>query len=135
MRQFTCAQGIGASKSFYLGFFWVLFLLILLGLISGEALANIPRLPGTDQTDKLTAAGNLLRILDSFLFKFGARVMAGISVLGAGWNLKEQRFAMAIVCILAAIVIGTAPMWVKNIFDMGGGTLFSMIVGNGGIHA
>lgn len=134
MRQFTNAQSIGAPK-FYWQYLWILILLILLGLISTDALANIPRLPGTDQTDKLTAAGSLLRILDSFLFKFGARVMAGISVLGAGWNLKEQRFAMAVVCILAAIVIGTAPMWVKNIFDMGGGTLFSMIFNNGGFHA
>ena len=99
----------------------------ILALCSENALANIPRLPGTDEMDKLSAAGTLLRLIDSFLFKFGARIMAGLAVLGAGWNLKEQRFGLAIVCIIAAIVIGTAPMWVKNIFDMGGGTLFSYI--------
>ena len=87
--------------------------------------ANMPRLPGVDQMDKLTAAGSLLRLIDSFLFKFGARLMAGLCVLGAGWNLKEQRFGISILCIIAAIIIGTAPMWVKNIFDMGGGSLFS----------
>lgn len=91
------------------------------------AFANIPRLPGVDAMDKLTAAGTLLRLVDSVLFKFGARLMAGLCVLGAGWNLKEQRFGIAVVCIVAAIIIGTAPLWVKNIFDMGGGTLFSYI--------
>ena len=97
-------------------------------VLCSPAYANIPRLPGSDQMDKLTAAGNLLRLVDSFLFKFGARLMAGLCVLGAGWNLKEQRFAIAIVCVFAAIIIGTAPLWVKNIFDMGGGTLFADIV-------
>ena len=100
-------------------------------MMSSSAFANIPRLPGSDQMDKLTAAGSLLRLIDSFLFKFGARLMAGLAVLGAGWNLKEQRFGIAIVCIIAAIVIGTAPMWVKNIFDIGGGTLFSYIISRG----
>lgn len=61
--------------------------------------------------------------------------MAGLAVLGAGWNLKEQRFGIAVVCIIAAIVIGTAPMWVKNIFDMGGGTLFSYLQVVGGRYA
>ena len=89
--------------------------------------ANIPRLPGSNEIDKLTAAGSLLKLVDSILFTFGSRIMAGICVLAAGWNLKEQRFAIAILCVLAAIVIGTAPMWVKNIFDIGGGTLFSLI--------
>ena len=54
--------------------------------VSIDALANIPRLPGSDQMDKLTAAGDLLRLVDSFLFKFGARLMAGLAVLAAGWN-------------------------------------------------
>ena len=82
--------------------------------------------PGdTNATDKLTAAGTLLHIVDSFLFVFGARIMAGLAVLGAGWNLKEQRFAMAIICILAAIIIGTVPLWMANIFAMGGGSIFT----------
>lgn len=115
---------------------WVgLFLLLFFVLYTNNVWANIPRLPGADESDKLTAAGSLLRIVDSFLFKFGARIMAGLAVLAAGWNLKEQRFAIAIVCIIAAIVIGTAPMWVKNIFDMGGGTLFSLLKNLGDIYA
>ena len=89
--------------------------------------ANIPRLPGADEMDKLTAAGSLLRLVDTILFKFGTRLMAGLCILSAGWNLKEQRFGIAMICVLAAVVIGTAPMWVKNIFDIGGGTLFSFI--------
>ena len=88
---------------------------------------TIPTLGGdANGITKLTAAGSLLRIVDSFVFSFGARLMAGLAVLGAGWNLKEQRFAMAIICIFAAIVMGTVPMWIKNIFEMdgSGGTLF-----------
>ena len=71
--------------------------------------------------DKLEAAGTLLRIIDSVLFSWGARIFAGLCVMSAGWNLKEQRMGIAILCIVAAIVLGTAPTWVKNIFDIGGG--------------
>lgn len=101
------------------------FILFLVFMQSGIGICGAIRLPGTDITDHLTAAGTLLRVVDSFLFVFGARIMAGLCVLGAGWNLKEQRFAMAIICIIAAIMIGTVPMWIKNIFDIGGGTIFS----------
>lgn len=79
------------------------------------------RIPGADASDKLEAAGTLLRIVDSVLFSWGARIFAGLCVMSAGWNLKEQRFGMAVLCIVAAIVLGTAPTWVKNIFDIGGG--------------
>lgn len=85
-------------------------------------------LPGADQSSKLKAAGTLLRIIDNVLFSWGARLMAGLSILGAAWNLKNQAFGLAIICVIAAIIVGTAPMWVKNIFEMGGGgTIFSMI--------
>lgn len=104
-------------------FGFVLFLVFMQSSI-GICASSI-RLPGTDITDHLTAAGTLLRVVDSFLFVFGARIMAGLCVLAAGWNLKEQRFAMAIICVIAAIMIGTVPMWIKNIFDIGGGTIFS----------
>ena len=103
---------------------WVIFIISLLQSAIALAAGTIP---GDDDVSKLTAAGTLLHIVDSFLFKFGARILAGISILGAGWNLKEQRFAMAIVCILGAIIMGTVPMWIKNIFDMsdgGGGSIF-----------
>jgi hypothetical protein len=102
-------------------------IIFVFGLLhTGIALAA-GTIPGSDDISKLTAAGTLLHIVDSFLFKFGARILAGMAILGAGWNLKEQRFAMAIVCILGAIIMGTVPMWIKNIFDMsdgGGGSIF-----------
>ena len=85
---------------------------------------GVIKIPGTDESKQLTAAGTLLRLVDSVLFSWGARLLAGVAVLGAGWNLKEQRFGMAFVCIAGAVVIGTAPLWVKNIFSIGGGTLF-----------
>ena len=93
-------------------------------MVSNLAVAQIS-LPGSDQFDKLTAAGDLLRIIDSALFKIGARILAGLAVLGAGWSLKEQRFGVAVIGIIAAIVIATTPMWVKNFFEIGGGSIFT----------
>ena len=102
---------------------WFLFILtisIFLWLFHAQAFAGT-RIPGADASDKLEAAGTLLRIVDSVLFSWGARIFAGLCVMSAGWNLKEQRFGIAVLCIVAAIVLGTAPTWVKNIFDIGGG--------------
>lgn len=101
-------------------FFFILitFLLICLAHINAMAATKIP---GADASDKLEAAGTLLRIVDSVLFSWGARIFAGLCVMSGGWNLKEQRFGIAVLCIVAALVLGSAPMWVKNIFDIGGG--------------
>lgn len=108
---------------------WFLFLIIttlLIWLAHAQAY-GATHIPGQDASDKLEAAGTLLRIVDSVLFSWGARIFAGLCVMSAGWNLKEQRFGIAILCIVAAIVLGTAPTWVKNIFDIGGGGgVFSM---------
>lgn len=103
---------------------WFFFLLCVLGILliaHSDAFAGGVKLPGTDASDKLEAAGTLLRIVDSMLFSWGARIFAGLCVMSAGWNLKEQRFGIAILCVVAAIVLGTAPTWVRNIFDIGGG--------------
>lgn len=101
----------------------------LLLLKSGIVLATGATLPDTSTADmtKFTAAGTLMGIVDSFLFSIGARLLAGVAILGAAWNLKEQRFAMAIICIFAAVMMGTIPMWVKNIFslDSNAGSIFS----------
>jgi hypothetical protein len=109
---------------------WLLVILtvsLLLWLFHAQAFGG-SRIPGIDASDKLEAAGTLLRIVDSVLFSWGARIFAGICVMSAGWNLKEQRFGIAVLCIVAAIVLGTAPTWVKNIFDIGGGGgIFSRI--------
>jgi len=110
---------------------WFLFILItslILWLAHTQAFAGT-RIPGSDASDKLEAAGTLLRIVDSVLFSWGARIFAGLCVMSAGWNLKEQRFGIAVLCIVAAIVLGTAPTWVKNIFDIGGGGgIFSQMI-------
>ncbi len=76
-------------------------------------------LPGEDASDKLEAAGTLLRVLDTGLFKWGARIFAGLCIMASAWSLKEQRFGVCVICIVAAIIFGTAPTWVKNIFNMG----------------
>lgn len=83
------------------------------------AFAAVTRLPGEDASDKLEAAGTLLKILDTGLFKWGARVFAGICIMSSAWALKEQRFGIAIICVIGAIIFGTAPKWVKNIFEIG----------------
>ena len=106
--------------------FWT-WILITLGLmaislwfISPEVFAQA-QLPGSDASDKLEAAGTLLRLLDTALFKWGARIFAGICIMSAAWSLKEQRFGVAIICIVGALIFGTAPTWVKNIFSIGTG--------------
>ena len=81
--------------------------------------AGVTRLPGEDASDKLEAAGTMLKILDTALFKWGARIFAGICIMSSAWALKEQRFGIAIICVVGAIIFGTAPKWVKNIFDIG----------------
>jgi len=114
---------------------WFYFILMaaLVAFIYQSHASGATRLPGADASDKLEAAGTLLRIVDSVLFSWGARIFAGLCVMSAGWNLKEQRFGMAVLCIVAAIVLGTAPTWVKNIFDIGGGGgVFSRIVPGAG---
>ena len=93
----------------------VLFLLVQ----SEPSFAAVARLPGEDASDKLEAAGTLLKILDTGLFKWGARIFAGICIMSSAWALKEQRFGIAIICVVGALIFGTAPKWVKNIFDIG----------------
>jgi hypothetical protein len=89
-------------------------------LLGGTAFAA--GLPGGDEAvGKLKAASSLLSIVDTALFKWGARIFAGLCIMSAGWALKEQRFGVAIVCVIGAILVGTAPSWVKNIFEISGG--------------
>ena len=98
---------------------------ILLFLFLSPHIALGIEIPGSDVMKDLTAAGTLLKLVDSFVFVFGARILAGLCVLAAGWNLKEQRFSMAIICIFAAIIIATVPMWIGNFFKIGGGSIFA----------
>ena len=85
--------------------FWVYitFLSIVLFVSPGIALGEGGTLPAAEnQFSKFTAAGTLMKIVDSFLFSLGARLLAGVALLGAAWNLKEQRFSMAIICIFCS---------------------------------
>ncbi|MFK7827052.1 MAG: hypothetical protein AB8G05_23115 [Oligoflexales bacterium] len=108
-------------------------ILIVLAILFISAIALANNLPGQGSIADFTAAQTLLHIVDSVLFNYGAKLAAGLCILAAGWNLKEQRFNMAIICVIAAIVIGTTPMWIKNIFEMsasGGGSIFNTGGGN-----
>jgi len=78
------------------------------------------RLPGEDISAKMESAGTLLRFVDTGIFKWTARILAGLCIFGAGWSLKEMRFGPAVISMIAAILFGTAPTWVKNIFSIGG---------------
>jgi len=97
--------------------------LFAIGLFFGGTAFADASLPsgGGDAVGKLKAAGSLLSIVDTALFKWGARIFAGLCIMSAGWALKEQRFGVAIVCVIGAILVGTAPSWVKNIFEISGG--------------
>lgn len=93
--------------------------LVAIVIASPQALAAGVHLPGEDASDKLEAAGTLLKLIDTGIFKWGAKVFAGILVMSGGWALKEQRFGIAAICVAGAVVIGTTPKWVKNIFEVG----------------
>jgi hypothetical protein len=111
--------------------FWYTFLfflaLVIVGLFfeSGVAFAQIS-LPGEDQSDKLDAMGTVLRIVDTGLFKWMSRIMAGLCIMSSAWCLKEQAFGRAVICIIGALMFGLAPQFVKQLFDIGGNaSLFS----------
>ncbi|MCX6104216.1 MAG: hypothetical protein NTY08_00065 [Proteobacteria bacterium] len=102
------------------------FAILLLHFFCPEVIAAgggvaLPSGGDVDAASKLEVAGTLLRLIDTALFKWGARVFAGICILSAGWSLKEQRFGIAIVCIVGALIFGTTTTWVRNIFSIGGG--------------
>lgn len=109
--------------------FWIFILLVIGTLLGIGADVFAGNLPGTDESQKLEAAGTLLRLVDTGLFKWGARLFAGLCIMSAAWSLKEQRFGISVICVVGAIVFGTAPKWVKNIFNIGGGdSIFSMTI-------
>ena len=85
------------------------------------------RLPGDDITNSLSAMGTVMKLADTLVFKIFSRFLAGLAILAAAWNLKEQRIGICVMCTFAAVALGLTPTFVKNIFDVGGGTIFSMI--------
>ena len=94
--------------------------LMLVNAFSLFALADGVRLPGEDASAKMESAATLLRFIDTGLFKWSARILAGLCIFSAGWSLKEMRFGPAVISLVAAILFGTAPTWVKNIFSISG---------------
>ena len=89
-------------------------------IIVAQAGAQV-KIPGTDQSAKLKTAGTLLMLIDTALFVWLARIFAGLCILSAGWLIKEQKFGPAVICVLGALIIGTSPAWVVNIFEISGG--------------
>ena len=101
--------------------FWFLMITSGIALVAVFAHAGEPiRLPGDDPTTQMTSAGALVHFIDTGLFRWAARILAGICIFSAGWHLKEMQFGPAIISIVAAILFGTAPTWVRNIFEVGG---------------
>jgi hypothetical protein len=98
----------------------VLFFLLLMAIRVHPVLADTTTLPGIDASSQMEGAGTLLRFIDTAVFKWGSRLLAGLCVCGAGWSLKEGRYGPAVVSVISAFMIGTAPTWVKNIFAVGG---------------
>ncbi len=114
----------GNFKNFYfsnhLQFLLILFgVLTLVYLFSFFALADGVRLPGEDASAKMESAATLLRFVDTGLFKWTARLLAGLCIFSAGWSLKEMRFGPAVISLIAAILFATTPTWVKNLFSIG----------------
>ncbi|MGE4234134.1 MAG: hypothetical protein AB7F43_12470 [Bacteriovoracia bacterium] len=125
----TYFNDVGRMHPFlkYMMFFGLAALVVLFIWGMPDALAGVS-LPGEDKSSDMKAAGTLLKILDTGIFQWGARLFAGLCILSAGWALKEQMFATAAVCIVGAITFGTAPHWVQNIFSVSGASgLFGSI--------
>ncbi len=112
----------------------LIWLLIIVGLLVycmffGPEAYSQAQIPGSDASDKLEAAGTVLRLIDTALFKWGARIFAGICIMSAAWSLKEQRFGVAVICIIGAMLFGTAPTWVKNLFSItGSDSVFGLVL-------
>lgn len=99
---------------------WVVYVTFAFIFFSMDALADGIKLPGEDASSTMVSAGTLMRFIDTGLFRWTARILAGLCILGAGWSFKEMRFGPGFISLISAILIGTAPMWVKNIFSLGG---------------
>ena len=92
------------------------------------ALADSTTLPGVDASSQMESAGTLLRFIDTGIFKWGARLLAGLCIFGAAWSLKEGRYGPAVISVISAILFGTAPTWVRDIFTVGGSdSVFSSV--------
>ena len=107
----------------------IAFIAVLATLVNiTPAWADTVRLPGEDVSAQMEGAGTLLRFIDTAIFGWVARLLCGLCVGGAAWSLKEARFGSAVVAIVSALLFGTAPTWVKNIFSISGAnSVFSQV--------
>ena len=69
--------GLGGGPP--LGLFMALLAAVFALLFMPDVFAGT-RIPGVDESDKLEAAGTLLRLVDTGLFSWGARIFAGICI-------------------------------------------------------
>lgn len=108
-----------ASLLFTLQLIALIFVLAMIMNLT-PAWADSVRLPGEDISAQMEGAGTLLRFVDTAIFSWVARLLCGLCVGGAAWSLKEARFGSAVIAIVSALLFGTAPTWVKNIFSISG---------------
>jgi hypothetical protein len=126
MKPFSFDESLQPFSGFNLGtgvgvFLATLILMLLLFAFQAHPVfADGTTLPGSDASSQMESAGTLLRFIDTGIFKWGARLLAGLCIFGAAWSLKEGRYGPAVISVVSAVLFGTAPSWVKNIFAVGG---------------
>jgi hypothetical protein len=114
------SQSANHTGMFKMGICMLILLALYLALQVHPALADSTKLPGVDASSQMESAGTLLRFIDTGIFKWGARLLAGLCIFGAAWSLKEGRYGPAVISVISAILFGTAPTWVRDIFTVGG---------------
>jgi len=115
------------NKWMNLAFFFLGIIVFVLCAYQDLALAGV-QLPGSDVSGQLEAMGDLIRILDTALFKWASRLIAGLLLLTAGMALKNQQFGSCMLCVVGAFIVSTIPKWVRNLFLIGGGdSVFSYL--------
>ena len=108
--------------------FWVVTVLAMIGILwfGNFALADGQSggftMPGAQEADtnKLVSVGAMLRVIDTAVFIWGTRILCGVSIIGAGWAMKQQRMGTAGICLSAAVVCAFVPWIVRNLFEIGG---------------
>ena len=64
-----------------------------------------PQIQGADAADKSLKLRNSSAIVDTALFNRALDCFRGISILSAGYSLKEQRFGVAIIYVILLIIL------------------------------
>ena len=91
-------------------------------LLGSSALADtVGRLPGDDVSDKMAASGTMLKLIDTWVFIWGSKIIAGFFFLGSLWSFKEQRIGHGVICLSCAAACAFTPALVRNLFESAGG--------------